>query len=176
MKTISLFNCDEYIEIDNNDYHEVKSLSWSAVFRDGRIKSIIAKTDKYEGYQTVQLGRFILGITDSSITVDHIDRNPLNNKRDNLRVATHKQNSANRGPVYFKGRTKTSEYKGVYWSADRNKWRARLQVGKKYKIKAFTSEVEAAKWYDEQSRIVHGNFAYQNFPTKNTEDAVEEEV
>jgi len=41
------------------------------------------------------LHRFILGMTDSAILVDHIDGNGLNNVRSNLRLATRRQNAHN---------------------------------------------------------------------------------
>ena len=56
---------------------------------------------------------------------DHINHNPLDNRRSNLRIATAAENVYNRG----KQRTNTSGVIGVYWMKDRNKWR--VQIGKK---------------------------------------------
>lgn len=50
--------------------------------------------------------------------LDHIDRDKTNNRVQNLRPATHKQNSENKGIQA----NNTSGYKGVSWSKQRSKW------------------------------------------------------
>lgn len=56
---------------------------------------------------------------------DHRDRDPLNNRRENLREATASQNNQNKGLR----KHNTSGATGV--SRDRNRWRAEIDVGKK---------------------------------------------
>lgn len=46
-----------------------------------------------------RLHRVILGIEDPNILIDHIDRNGLNNTRDNLRVVTNSENKRNQNVV-----------------------------------------------------------------------------
>lgn len=46
--------------------------------------------------KTIRLHRFILGITDSSVKVDHKDHDTLNNRRSNLKAGSHADNMANR--------------------------------------------------------------------------------
>lgn len=59
---------------------------------------------------------------DLNLTVDHINRDGLDNQRYNLRPATIKQQSENtRVP-----RDNTSGYKGVSWKKDKAKWRSRI--------------------------------------------------
>lgn len=55
--------------------------------------------------------------------VDHIDRNGLNNSRENLRPVTHKQNQENRSL----NKNSTSGVRGVSWEKKAKKWR--VQVG-----------------------------------------------
>lgn len=53
--------------------------------------------------------------------VDHIDGNPLNNQRGNLRLATDQTNIENRTRL---NRNNKSGYRGVCWSGTMGKWRA----------------------------------------------------
>lgn len=89
--------------------------------------------------------------------IDHIDGDPLNNQRDNLRLATHSQNQANRGP---NGRRR---YKGVYRSPTQGRWYAKIMAdGKQHYLGTFSTAVAAARAYDAAARELHGEFAYQN--------------
>ena len=91
------------------------------------------------------------------LEVDHI-----NGKADNihLRLATRSQNQHNRGKRNIKT---VSIYKGVIWSKQRNKWKARIYVNKKcYWLGYFTSEEDAAKAYNEAAVKMLGKFAVLN--------------
>ena len=60
-------------------------------------------------------------------TIDHIDRNPLNNLIENLRESTPALQCINRGK--FKG--SSSIYKGVYYNgiSKTNPWKAQVSIG-----------------------------------------------
>lgn len=77
--------------------------------------------------------------------LDHKDGNSNNDKIGNLREATNQQNQFNR--VNRKG--STSNYKGVHWCKNLNKWIAKFTLnGKRTHIGVFTDELEAAKAYN----------------------------
>lgn len=91
--------------------------------------------------------------------VDHIDGNPWNNQRENLRHALPSQNSCNRKPN--KGR----QYKGTTFEKDKGKWRAEiLKAGVRYRLGYFLTEEAAARAYDAKAKELHGEFARLNFP------------
>src|SRR2546425_1516194 len=101
--------------------------------------------------------------TDPAVQVDHEDRDGLNNRRYNLRVATHDDNQRNRSCQ--KRNNRTSQYKGV--CLEKGKWRVRIRVnGKNIEIGRFDSELQAALAYDKAAREHYGEFACCNFPLK----------
>lgn len=88
--------------------------------------------------------------------VDHIDLNPLNNRRSNLRLTSHQQNSANRRkPI-----SNTSGFKGVCWDKQTNKWQAKIGVNNKQKyLGRFDTPEEAYAAYCKAAEELHGEFA-----------------
>lgn len=92
--------------------------------------------------------------------VDHKDRNPLNNCRENLRVCTHAENMRNRENRKI---NKTSRYKGVYKPKRYKKWVAYICCDRKiYRIGVFEKEEDAAEAYNKKALELHGEFASLN--------------
>jgi hypothetical protein len=108
--------------------------------------------------------RLILAPPDG-MEVDHADRNGLNNRRANLRIATRAQNLQNRGSHTRSGQPSTSEFKGVSWDKARAAWKANINVhGRQEHLGRYSSEVEAARAYDLRAHEAFGPFAFLNFP------------
>lgn len=95
---------------------------------------------------------------EKSENIDHINRNPLDNRRCNLRIATQSQNLGNR---VIRSIDNKSGYKGVDFIERLNRWRA--TVGGKH-IGLFGSPEEAAHAYDAMAIKRYGEFARLNFP------------
>ena len=92
--------------------------------------------------------------------IDHIDRNPLNNKIKNLRLASRQENSCNRS--IYKRRVNTSLFKGV--SKVGSRWKAAIDTGgNRTYIGLFKTEVVAAVAYDLVGSVLHGEFFSGNF-------------
>lgn len=146
--------------VDDEDFEALDKIKWYCSIAG------YAKRNKKKGDpQSILMHRFILGITQRNLYVDHIDRNPLNNQRSNLRICTKAENQRN---CIFKP-SKTSKFKGVY--RHRNKWAAVIRATKKYHIGLFEDEHEAARHYNLAAKHLHKEFANFNavtpmFPTQ----------
>ncbi len=93
--------------------------------------------------------------------IDHIDRDKANNRPSNLRVVSRSENILNTG----KRLGTKSKYRGVYWHAKRQKWRAMISAnGRLASIGMFHSEEEAARAFDARALKERGEFAVLNFP------------
>lgn len=141
------------ITFDEIDTELVWIYSYWKILRDkkGRIRSVYTS----DGVKSIYLHRHIMKPHHADI-VDHIDGNPLNNCRHNLRVTSQANNTLNRAP------NRGKQYKGV--SARTNgMYRARITVdGICYSLGDFTTELEAAKAYDAEAKILHGKYARLN--------------
>lgn len=88
--------------------------------------------------------------------IDHIDGDYLNNRIENLRPVTRKQNAANRK----KRKNCSSSFKGVSKIVG---GRFQAYIGTEH-LGFYDTELEAALIYDHHARDLYGEFARLNFP------------
>lgn len=94
------------------------------------------------------------------LTVDHVNRDRLDNRRENLRVCTYGQNNA----YIAKRDGLTSIYKGVHRSHN-GKWDANIRSdGKSVYLGRFANERDAARAFDRAALVKWGEYAALNFP------------
>lgn len=106
------------------------------------------------------LHRYVLNY-DGKNYIDHINNNPLDNRKENLRIVTKQENCQNRKP------TKNAKSKYIGVSKHVIKWMARITVNKKaMHLGLFKTEEEAAKARDLATIKYFGEYGKLNFPLK----------
>ncbi len=139
--------------VDEADYQVVGALPWNYQF---------SKEGGYAGFtknrKTTLLHRVILGASSQEF-VDHRNRDGLDNRRDNLRVATKAQNNRN-----SRARNQ-SGVKGASYDKSRQLWRSTITFGGKQIWLGYFSDAESAgRAYDRAAREYFGEFARLNHP------------
>lgn len=149
------------VMVSDKDFKKVSSYRWSTL-KSKNHSLLYARRTFCNGVSRkhVFLHRFILGITDPKVKVDHRDRNGLNCTRKNLRTCTHSQNLYN-----SKLRVNnTSGFKGVSWNKWHKAWMVKIRSQNNYVFLGyFGSRVTGAKVYDRAARKLFGRFARTNF-------------
>jgi len=148
--------------IDTEDVRRVKSFRWSAKPRGAEFYAHTAIGNNRKGFSsTFTLHRIIMSF--GCEIYDHIDRNPMNNTKANLRNSNHSLNARNRNrPV-----TAGSKYRGVYKRKPtrREKEKFRVQIrceGKIHNFGTYACEIDAAKRYNIEAKRIYGEYANLN--------------
>jgi hypothetical protein len=146
--------------VDPQDYYWLNNYDWCAKGRKGHIYAV-RFDNTCEREKTIWMHREIMKAP-KGILVDHRNSDDLDNRRDNLRLATYSQNGYNSRIDKSKA---SSQYRGVRFRKKSVRWVVVLRhQGKKIWIGSFKTELEAARAYDAAARKYHGEFARLNFP------------
>jgi hypothetical protein len=118
--------------------------------RERRKKNIIAGCKNSSGYIMIQIDGerhlahrlaflYVHGYLPEN-QIDHIDRDPGNNKINNLREVSRQCNTRNTGnPI-----TNTYGVKGVYWNKRDNNWYAQVKINGKAKYLGYYKNFDGA--------------------------------
>jgi len=115
MKKIKLTQ-GKYALVDNENFEWLNQWKWKFDSTGYAAKTVYPKGKVY-------MHQVINETVDGFVT-DHINRNKLDNRRENLRTVTYTENLRNTGLR----NTNTSGYKGIYWWRKRNKWQVSINV------------------------------------------------
>ena len=140
-------NGTEFI-IDAEDWVKCKDYCWIAAPIPGKLNHVASG-------RVGRLHRFLMNPPDDMV-VDHINGNPLDNRKCNLRVCTQQQNTMNRKVAS----NNTSGCAGVRWQPCANKWQANIGYkGKSFYLGLYDTKEEAIKARKEAEKKYFGEYA-----------------
>lgn len=150
--------------VDDGDFDALSAFKWHAQRAKHTFYAVHGCTNGQRG-QILIMHRVILNAP-KGIDVDHRNRNGLDNRRENVRLATRLQNCQS---MSISARN-NSGYKGVYFDCASNKWRATIRVNTVlHSLGRFVDVVEAARKYDSAALYYFEDFARLNFPLETPE-------
>lgn len=111
LRIINTHNIEVKGKIDKDDYEKVSKHKWTLSIhgKDIRIIGNSAELNR------LGLHHFILDNNNVNMVIDHINRDPLDNRKENLRIVSHSINSIN-AKARIESKTKI---RGVYYRKER---------------------------------------------------------
>lgn len=136
--------------VDDEDFDRINLYKWR--YCKGAAQSQTERPNR----KVLLMHRMILNAPDG-VEVDHINGDALDNRKSNLRLASHKQNLANQKMKA----SNTSGFKGVTWHSKNKRWIAQIQGG--HYLGSYATAEDAARAYDKKAKELFGEFARLNF-------------
>ncbi len=142
-----LFREAKVFILDAENYEKTKSHTWRY-------------TGKYISTnincKTVFLHRLIIDVPEGR-EIDHINGNPMDNRKSNLRLCTRSENQSNK----ISRKDSTCYYPGVYWNKNAKAWAAQIRKNNVKKHLGYYENVnDAIKARIEAEKEYHGKFSY----------------
>ena len=142
--------------VDDEDYESLSKWNWYAQWSAFTKSFYAARGSRKAGRRTILMHRELLGLTSGSkLCADHINRDTLDNRRSNLRVATRSQNRVN-------SRLRCDSLTGFKGVSNSKSGRYRAQIrnkGKNTYLGTFDTPEEAFGVYSLAAKRLHGEFA-----------------
>lgn len=136
--------------VDNEDYWFLRRFKW---YFDGNY-AYMQRSGK-----NIAMHRLITMVSDGFV-IDHKNRDKLDNRKDNLRICSHRDNNRN----CMTKKTGYFLYKGVGQSTGSKRFYARIRVDKKpLYLGSYPTQEDAAMAYDAAAVKYFGEFAKLNF-------------
>ena len=146
--------------VSNVDFKWLNQWKWYASKSSSGLFYAVRRTSRRDSPRTmIHMHREVAKRAGKNIEGEHVDhrnQDSLDNRRGNLRPATHQQNLANRGPQ----RNNKSGYKGVSWCNRDSKWLAQIKVNQRQmNLGRFDLAEDAAAAYRKAARKHFGQFS-----------------
>jgi len=141
---------DTFSKVSNEDFDKVKGINW-----------YIAEIGYALNTKMGSMHRYIMN-PEKGLFVDHINRDRLDNRRENLRIVTPRESTYNTAPYG------TSKYKGVTKTGGKIVVQMIFE-GKFVLSKVVDTEEEGARLFDIYALYYQKEFAYLNFPNRKEE-------
>ena len=160
MATLKVSRRGYVTQVDDEDLERMADYRWSAGVGRGK-RVVVTGHPKRRGLNLppiytpskgVSLSRFLMNCP-ADKEVDHINGDPLDNRKANLRIVTRAENMQNRR-VFVNSKT---GYKGVTREKD-GRYRATIRM-------LYDDPVAAARMYDMWAAAAFGDYALLNFPS-----------
>ena len=139
--------------VDDDDFDFLSQWKWS--FNDlgyaVRFK-YIGRVQGKPKYSPIYLHR-VINNTPDGFETDHINRDSLDNRKENLRRATKSQNGRNK----YADKRNTSGIRGVSFYSRTQKWRVRISVDKKELSFGYYENLEEARMVAEELQRFYFN-------------------
>lgn len=144
-----LYDCHgDRIIIDAEDLQKVGRYRWRCRKNCGGY--VVGNGEKK---QKLYLHRFVMGVTEFSKKVDHINHDVRDNRKENLRVCTNRENSMNRS---------SQSDEGVSYRKDKKKWRAYINLHyKQISLGHFCTKEEALEARKKAVEKYYGDYRFQ---------------
>lgn len=148
--------------VDADDFNMLSRWKWHYTNGYARTSISLGYFNKKQKKLHILMHRLIMNCP-SNMEVDHINHNPLDNRKQNLRIVSRKQNGANRKLNI----NNTSGFKGVCWDekcTNKNKkWVARIHTnGKIINLGRYLTKKDAAIAYNDAAKKYFNEFASLN--------------
>ena len=131
--------------VDDEDLSMASQYRWSPSRVNGVTRYAMTGLRDANGARRTLYMHQLIADAPKGLEVDHINRNKLDNRKENLRVVSHSVNTHNR-----------KDNAGVNKPAGRNKWKAIIYVNnERHYLGSFDTE-EAARAAYQEAKINHG--------------------